>query len=146
MKSRTSLTLDDCGNFAGIKALAADVKTLPVATLYGIVSGTAQRKSPDKTQIYHGLMGVFRVKPNGDGETIESGNLYFPPAFNKLMEKAVAEMQKTPGTEITFCYDLSAVRANNDAGFTVNFAPRLDLAVVSRMDDFVAVADKVKKK
>lgn len=146
MKFRTSLTLNDCGNFGAIKLQPETVKTLHIATLFGICSGTSERKSPDKTVVYHGLKGIFRVRVAADGETVESGQLYYPPDFNARLAAMVKKMQETPSVELTFCFDLVAARTNSDQGFAVNFIPRGDLALVNRMDDFIVVADKTKKK
>lgn len=139
MKNRTSLTLADAGSFEAIKTQAADIKSLLVATLYGICTGVSERKSPDKVTVFHGQMGNFRIKPAGDGEALEAGYLYFPPEFNAIMAPWIAKMKEAgDGSELRFVFELSAVRAKNEAGYSFAFTSKIDPVLVNRIDDFVS--------
>lgn len=142
MAARTSITLADCGNFAAIKTQAETVKSLTVSTIYGICTDISQRKSPDKITVFQGLMGDFRMKPAGEGEVLDSTYLYFPPEFNTtLLSAEIAKLRAAgAGNELRFIFELQAVRAANEAGYSVNFVRKIDPVVVNRIDGLIADA------
>lgn len=134
MKDRTQLTLADCGMLAAVVNMA-DNKPMITGTLIGICSGIATRKSPDKMSTYRGMMGLFRFVPcDPAGEMIEGPVLIFPEAFNGLLDPMFIKMNASGnGAEIHFVFEISSVKASNEAGFSVNFDPKITPFISDRV-------------
>lgn len=134
----------DCGNFAAIKTQPDTVKSLTLASVYGICNQVAERKSPDKLSTYRALMGNFRIIPT-EGDPIETGLLIFPPAFLALLSAPIKALEDNAATQLWFAYDIVSIRAKNDVGYSINFVVRSEPVVANQMDDFVALHSQKKK-
>jgi hypothetical protein len=133
----------DCGNFAAIKTRPDTVKSLTLATVYGLCTQVAERKSPDKLSIYRALMGNFRIIP-AEGDPLETGLLIFPPAFLALLTAQIKALEENAVAQLRFAYDVVSVRAKNEAGYSINFVVRAEPTVANPMDDFVTTNSKKK--
>lgn len=137
---RTKLTLADIGEPAAVKTLPAGQDKFMLGTLVGIASGFTERTSPDKSQKFEGLAGMFRIIPSDTNrDELESGILFVPDAFHNLIaEKLRAAQGSDPKAEIRFAFEISSIRANNPAGYSWDFMPVIENEGENPLDQLVA--------
>lgn len=133
---RTKLTFKDIGEPALIKAQPETVKSLPLGVLLGIAEKIVERQSPDKTETFEGLGGQFRVVPTDKTkDELEAGVLFIPEAFFNQIAGTLRAAQKTdPNATVSFAYEVSAIRANNPAGYSWDCKPMIESATASPLD------------
>lgn len=137
---RTKLTLKDLGSPQRIATLDVNVNEYFMGTLFGIASGLVSRTDDKTGETYEGLKGEFRSMPSPDElktgrEPLESGVLYIPDAFHSMIASALKSVQAAdPNAEVTFAFDVKAIRAKNPAGYSWDFKPKLPAKGANRLD------------
>lgn len=143
---RTKIVLKDLGEPAMIKALPEDVRILMLGTIVGIASGFVERKSPDGTDVFEGLAGQFRSIPADDKrDELESGVLFIPPAFHNMVAATLRKMlDADPKAQVRFAFEVSSVRANNPAGYSWDFKPKIEAEAGNPLDELLGDLGGVK--
>lgn len=144
---RTKLVLKDLGEPALIKAQAPEIKSLLLGTLMGIASDFVSRQSPDKTQTFEGLAGQFRSIPaDPKSDELESGIIFMPDAFHNLIAANLKTAKAADkDATISFAFEVSSVRANNPAGYSWDFKPKIEAAANNPLDKLAEELGGVKE-
>lgn len=143
---RTKLVLKDLGEPAMIKAQPENVRTMVLGTLVGIASGFVERKSPDGVDVFEGLSGQFRSIPaDATRDELESGVCFIPEAFHNMIAAPLREMLKNDANaQLRFAFEVSSVRANNPAGYSWDFKPKIEAETANPLDDLLTDIGGVK--
>lgn len=137
---RTKLVLKDLGNPQMIATMPENITEYFMGTLYGIAAGIVTRTDDKTGTIYEGLKGEFRSVPSAaerekGREPLESGVMYIPDAFHSMVAGALKHAQQNdPNAEVTFAFDVKAIRAKNPAGYSWEFKPKLPAKAANRLD------------
>lgn len=134
---RTKLVLKDLGEPAIIKTQPETVRTYILGTLGGIATGFVERKSPDGLEKYEGLAGQFRSIPSDpEKDELESGVLFLPDAFHGMIATPLkAMLANDPNANLRFAFEVVVVRANNPAGYSWEFKPKIEAAAANPLDE-----------
>jgi hypothetical protein len=137
LSQRTKLVLKDLGEPAIIKTLPENIRTVLLGTLGGIANGLVERKSPDGLEKFEGLAGSFRSIPaDPERDELESGVLFIPDAFHNLIAAPLREMlSKDPNSNLRFVFEINVIRANNPAGYSWEFKPKIEASAVNPLDE-----------
>ncbi len=117
----------DLGEPSAVKLLQGDNAELMMGTVFGIVSGIIQRKMPTG-EVYEGLKGTFQAVPaDPKRDTITSGVCYLPSGFYELIADPFKALQAEDETAtLKFGFEVSAVKANNPAGYSWKYQPLVE--------------------
>lgn len=116
-----------------IAAEKEEVRRLFLGTLIGRATGLVERNSPDQSQTYIGLGGMFEAKVTG-AEPVSSGVLFIPETFQQELQDMLTDtLDPKSGEVITkaaasvmFSYRIFCVRANNAQGYSWEIESVLD--------------------
>lgn len=140
----------DLGNPKKIAALPEGENKLMMGTVFGVIDRMVQRTMPTG-QIFEGFGGQFEAVPaDKDLPTINSGVLYLPGGFFELLAvpfkeaSGAAEKNGTAAPTMRFAFEVSAVKANNPAGYSWEYTPLTEpntIDPLSEMRDAIASGD-----
>jgi hypothetical protein len=78
------------------------------------------------------LIGTFEGVNIENGETFQSGKLFLPSGIQESVEAAVA---KADGNDVSFAFELRAVKANNPIGYSYQAVSLMPPAEVDTLSD-----------
>jgi hypothetical protein len=146
LSQRTKLVLKDLGEPAIIKTLPDNIRLVMLGTLGGIATGFVERKSPDGLEKYEGLAGQFRSVPSDpERDELESGVLFIPDAFHSMIAKPLRDLlSRDPNAQLRFMFEINVIRANNPAGYSWEFKPKIDAEGKNPLDELFTELGGVK--
>jgi hypothetical protein len=141
LSQRTKIVTKDLGDPSIIKTMPDDVKKHMLGTIVGIVTGFCERGNPkDPTEKFEGLVGNFRSIPVDEKrEELESGVCFLPDAFHNMIATPFRKMQETDkNAQLRFAFEISAIRANNAAGYSWEFKPKIEAEGGNPLDELIS--------
>ncbi|MDE2020106.1 MAG: hypothetical protein KGJ13_07210 [Patescibacteria group bacterium] len=147
LSQRTKIVTKDLGDPSIIKTLPDDVKRHMLGTIVGIVTGFVERGNPkDPTEKFEGLSGQFRSIPADDKrDELESGVCFLPDAFHNMVAGPFRKMQDTDkNAQLRFAFEIYSIRAQNPAGYSWEFKPKIEAAGGNPLDELIADLGEVK--
>lgn len=147
LSQRTKIVTKDLGDPSLVKTLPEAEKRYFLGTLVGIVSGFVERANPkDPAEKFEGLSGQFRSIPSDDKrDELESGVCFLPDAFHNMIAAPFRKMAEADkNAQLRFAFEIYSIRANNAAGYSWEFKPKIEAAGGNPLDELVADLGEVK--
>lgn len=147
LSQRTKIVTKDLGDPAMIKTLPESEKRYMLGTLVGIVSGFVERANPkDPAEKFEGLSGQFRSIPADDKrDELESGVCFLPDAFHNMIAAPFRKMvEADKNAQLRFAFEIYSIRAQNPAGYSWEFKPKIEAAGGNPLDELVSDLGEIK--
>lgn len=139
---RNKLVAKDIGNPKAILAMPKEGNFKNVlGIIMGIATGVKRRADKvDPTKMNEALIGTFEGTPSDAKEPIiSSGVCYLPEGmFNLIASKLEGE---NAAENVQFAIEVATIHANNAAGYTWSFTPKL---AVAQADPLAAMREQLK--
>jgi|SRR5579872_676733 len=118
---------------------------LPLARLYGQLSGVRFQDDKVKGQVYTYFVGTFEGVNMQTGEVQRSGKMFLPKGISEIVEDAVRKASDADGkltASLDFAFELRSIKASNPIGYSYKV---LSLKSPAQVDELKALRDLVMK-
>lgn len=113
---------------------------LPLARLYGKLTGTKAETDKNTGNFYLAFLGNFEAINMQTGEVFKSGKMYLPKGISELVENGIKNAPE--GSQIAFAFEVRSQKASNPIGYTYRV---LALKSPEASDDLAELREAVHK-